>query len=33
MPEVRLHQLDKLYQAVTVALDQLIAAVGLKIAA
>jgi hypothetical protein len=29
----RLHQLDKLYQSVTAALDQLLAAVGLKIAA
>ncbi|HKU23920.1 MAG TPA: hypothetical protein VJQ54_00535 [Candidatus Sulfotelmatobacter sp.] len=29
----RLHQLDKLYQSVTRALDQLIAAVGLKVAA
>ena len=29
----RLHQLDKLYQSVTSALDQLVAAVGLKMAA
>jgi hypothetical protein len=29
----RLHQLDKLYQTVTSALDQLVAAVGLKVAA
>ncbi|HUL13030.1 MAG TPA: hypothetical protein VLU73_12790 [Methylococcaceae bacterium] len=31
--EARLHQLDRLYRAVAAALDQLIAAVGLKIAA
>ena len=29
----RLHQLDKLYQSVIAALDQLVAAVGLKLAA
>src|SRR5207245_1164106 len=29
----RLHQLDKLYHSVTAALDQLVAAVGLKVAA
>ena len=29
----RIHQLDRLYQAVTTALDNLVAAVGLKVAA
>jgi len=29
----RLHQLDKLYQSVAAALDELVAAVGLKFAA
>jgi len=33
MSQDRLHQLDKLYQSVTKALDQLVAAVGLKVAA
>ena len=33
MAEERLTQLDKLYRSVTVALDQLVAAVGVKIAA
>jgi hypothetical protein len=33
MTQERLHQLDKLYQSVTRALDQLVAAVGLKVAA
>jgi hypothetical protein len=33
MTQERLHQLDKLYQSVTSALDQLVAAVGLKVAA
>ena len=33
MPEERLTQLDKLYRSVTAALDQLVAAVGIKIAA
>jgi hypothetical protein len=33
MPADRLHQLDKLYQSVIVALDELVAAVGLKLAA
>ena len=33
MPEARVHQFDQLYRAVTAALDQLVAAVGLKIAA
>jgi hypothetical protein len=33
MTQERLHQLDKLYQSVTSALDQLVAAVGLKMAA
>jgi len=29
----RLHQLDKLYQSVIAALDQLVAAIGLKLTA
>ncbi len=33
MTHDRLHQLDKLYQSVTAALDQLVVAVGLKLAA
>jgi hypothetical protein len=33
MTEDRLHQLDKLYQSVVAALDELVAAVGLKLAA
>jgi hypothetical protein len=33
MSAERLTQLDKLYQSVTTALDQLVAAVGLKVAA
>ena len=33
MTDDRLHQLDKLYQSVAVALDELVAAVGLKLAA
>ncbi len=33
IPEDRLHQLDKLYQTVAAALDRLVAAVGLKVAA
>ncbi len=33
MTDDRLHQLDKLYRSVTAALDELVAAVGLKLAA
>jgi len=33
MTQDRLHQLDKLYQSVVAALDKLVAAVGLKVAA
>ncbi len=33
MDKQRLHQLDRLYRAVTTALDELLSAVGLKIAA
>jgi hypothetical protein len=33
MTDDRLHQLDKLYQSVTAALDKLVTAVGLKLAA
>jgi hypothetical protein len=33
MTDDRLHQLDKLYRSVTAALDELVAAVGLTLAA
>jgi hypothetical protein len=33
MTAARLYQLDKLYQSVAAALDELVAAVGLKLAA